>query len=148
MLLLPPEGGNLAVQDLDRLPLGRNRDGRPRSRTATPADPAGAALRRDLADRAAIWPTATARHCGRFHVTAGTTAGVSVIEPTGQQAITESDCRPTAFLVKTTPIADYARLVEGSGWTAATRRLADSAHMEGYRKLTRAGFRGSQSNCY
>ncbi len=49
---------------------------------------------------AAIWPTATARHCGRFHVTAGTTAGVSVIEPTGQQAITESDCRPTAFLVK------------------------------------------------
>lgn len=37
---------------------------------------------------AAIWPTATARHCGRFHVTAGTTAGVSVIEPTGQQAIT------------------------------------------------------------
>lgn len=27
MLFLPPEGGNLAVQDLDRPPLGHNRDG-------------------------------------------------------------------------------------------------------------------------
>jgi hypothetical protein len=89
MLLLHRKAETLAAQDLDRPPLGPNCDGRPRSRTAAPADPAGAALRRDLAgrDSTSLRPV--------FHVT----AGGSVIEPTGQQAITESDRRPTAFLV-------------------------------------------------
>ena len=47
MLFLPPEGRNLTVQDLDRPPLGHNRDGTLRPRTATPACLAQAATRRD-----------------------------------------------------------------------------------------------------
>ena len=47
MLFLPPEGGNLTVQDLDRPPLGHNRDGTSAPANATPAGPALAATRRD-----------------------------------------------------------------------------------------------------
>jgi hypothetical protein len=47
MLFLPPEGRNLTVQDLDRPPLGHNRDGRSAPANATPAGPAQAATRRD-----------------------------------------------------------------------------------------------------
>ena len=47
MLFLPPEGRNLTVQDLDRPPLGHNRDGTSAPANATPAGPAQAATRRD-----------------------------------------------------------------------------------------------------
>ena len=47
MLFLPPEGRNLTVQDLDRPPLGHNRDGTSAPAKATPAGPAQAATRRD-----------------------------------------------------------------------------------------------------
>ena len=47
MLFLPPEGRNLTVQDLDRPPLGHNRDGTSAPANATPAGPGQAATRRD-----------------------------------------------------------------------------------------------------
>ena len=37
MLFLPPEGGNRAVQNLNRPPLGHNRDGTSALTNATPA---------------------------------------------------------------------------------------------------------------
>jgi hypothetical protein len=52
MLFLPPEGGHLAVQDLDRPPLGHNRDRTSALANATPAWPAAAALLPGVARRA------------------------------------------------------------------------------------------------
>ena len=51
MLFLPPEGGNRAVQNLDRPPLGHNRDSTSVLANRNTCRPAGAATPRDLADR-------------------------------------------------------------------------------------------------
>jgi hypothetical protein len=76
MLFLPPEGGNLAVQDLDRPPLGHKRD-----RTSALAN-----RNTRLADRSHSLPRS-----GRprqyvaalgFRVIAGTITGGAVHQPT------------------------------------------------------------------
>jgi len=80
MLLLPPEGGNLAVQDFDRPPLGHNRDG-----TSALANRNTCRPSRSRSPPRSGRPRQHVAAVG-FHVTAGTTTRVLVTEPTGQPA--------------------------------------------------------------
>jgi hypothetical protein len=80
MLFLLAEGGNRAVQDLDRPPLGHNRDGtsalanrNTRRATRSRCPPRSGRPRQHVA-------------AAGFRTVAGTTARVPVTEPTGQSA--------------------------------------------------------------
>ena len=111
MLLLPPEGGNLAVQDLESTTT------RPQSRWSSALANRNTCRPSRSRSSPRISATVTARHCGRFHVTTGTTAGVSVIEPTGQQAITESVFEANRLPCK-------RRLPDIRGWRSVCRGTA------------------------
>lgn len=80
MLFLPPEGGNLAVQDLDRPPLGHNRDS-----TSALANRDTSRPGRSRYPPRSSRPRQHVAAAG-FQVTAGTTAWVPATEPTGQPA--------------------------------------------------------------
>jgi hypothetical protein len=111
MLFLPPEGGNLAVQDLDGPPLGHNRD-----RTSALANRNTCLPGRSRYP--ALQSIATARRCGRFpgdrrddHLGADepTASPRNVIPKATRELSAAPSTRPTAFLPN--PCAVSARWI-------------------------------------